>query len=231
MSERPSPGRAEAVYQILRDQIVHGRLAPGARIMELELTEALGVSRTPVRAALQRLRQEGYVTAPPGRQQRLVVTPLSEADAAELFEIVGEVEGMAAARTAALPERKRVGLVNRLAQLDRALLEAAAASPPVPDQIFDLFTTFHRELVEAGAGPRLRGLHAMVKPQADRYRRLYSYTQGARIEASVAEHAAILEALRQGDGTGAMQATRLNWRNAATRLAEAIRHSDQLSSW
>ena len=55
--------RASQAYRRLRELIVHGRLAPGARIIETEVAGKLGISRTPVRAALQRLQQEGYISA------------------------------------------------------------------------------------------------------------------------------------------------------------------------
>ena len=68
---RSPPDRVSQAYEEIRDLIVRGRLAPGARIHENEAALRLGSSRTPVRAALQRLQQEGYVTgATPGRVVR-----------------------------------------------------------------------------------------------------------------------------------------------------------------
>jgi DNA-binding GntR family transcriptional regulator len=216
----------------LRELIVRGRLAPGSRIIETELASRLDVSRTPVRAALQRLTQEGYVTGVgSAKQLRLSVSPLTEEDARELFEIVGDLEGIAARRLARAPSDERDAVVRELREVDTDLLEAAKTLPPVPDRIFDLFTQFHNRLVAAGAGPRLASLHRSVKPQADRYRRLYSTTQVARIHASVEEHGAILSAIQQGDAAAASEAVRTNWRNAADRLGEAIRRSGEIGSW
>ena len=224
--------RTTQVYLRLRELIVRGRLAPGTRIIETELASRLEVSRTPVRAALQRLTQEGYVTsAGPGRQLRLSVSPLTEEDALELFGIVAELEGLAARQLAGGNPETRKAVAAELEAVDRELLEASESSPPDPDRIFELFTRFHRRLVEAGAGDRLLGLHRSVKPQADRYRRLYSTTQVARIRASVEEHREILDAVRKGDGDRAHQAVRTNWRNAVTRLGEAIRRAGEMGSW
>jgi len=220
------------IYGELRELIVRGRLAPGTRIIETELASRLQVSRTPVRAALQRLTQEGYVVGSgSGKQVRLSVSPLTEEDARELFELVGELEGVAARHLARRPPEERASMVRELEALDARLLEAADEVPPDPDRLFDLFTRFHNRLVEAGAGPRLAGLHRSVKPQADRYRRLYSSTQVARIRASVEEHGAILTAVAEGRSEAAGDAVRANWRNAADRLGEAIRRSGELGSW
>src|SRR5437879_5760201 len=81
--ERPTP-----VYDSLRSLIVRGQLAPGARIPEVDVASRLGVSRTPVRAALQRLEREGYVVASPTQQARMSVAPLTQQDVQELLEIV-----------------------------------------------------------------------------------------------------------------------------------------------
>lgn len=166
-----------------------------------------------------------------GKQVRLSVSPLTEEDARELFEIVGELEGIAARNLARRPAPEREAIVQELRGVDADLAEAASEVPPDPDRLFDLFTRFHNRLVEAGAGPRLGVLHRSVKPQADRYRRLYSSTQVARIRASVEEHGAILDAVAEGRGDGAADAVRANWRNAADRLGEAIRRSGELGSW
>jgi len=80
--------RSSQVYAKLRDLIVRGRLAPGARITETDAAGRLGVSRTPVRAALQQLAQEGYiVVANAGLRRRPVVAPLTREDATELLHI------------------------------------------------------------------------------------------------------------------------------------------------
>jgi DNA-binding GntR family transcriptional regulator len=65
--------RANRLYDSLRNLIVRGQLAPGARIVETEVAERFGVSRTPIRAAFQRLEREGYVTASPTHQARMTV--------------------------------------------------------------------------------------------------------------------------------------------------------------
>src|SRR5204862_3341541 len=96
-SDAPHGSRPEQVYQRLRDLIVQGLLAPGSRVVETEVASRLGVSRTPVREALQRLQQEGFVVGAPGAQQaRLTVAPLTKADVHEVLNIVGELEGLAA---------------------------------------------------------------------------------------------------------------------------------------
>jgi DNA-binding GntR family transcriptional regulator len=220
------------VYERLREVIVRGQLGPGARLIERDIAVRLGTSRTPVRSALQRLQQERYVTtAGGGTNARLVVAPMTLHDARELFEVVGFLEAAAARRAALLPAAERARVVNRLADLNDALL--AATQQPLPDQneIFELDTAFHRAYVEAGAGARILALHDAVKPQAERYCRLYISALVARITDSVREHGEIIEALRRGAAEATERAVLVNWRNAADRFSEAIVNLGERGTW
>lgn len=224
--------RIARAYEQLRELIVWGRLAPGSRIIESDIAERLGVSRTPVRSALHRLQQEGYI-AGIGRQkeQRLVIAPLTQDDARELFEIVGALEGLAARGAAELGDAPRATLVADLRQLNDKLAETAKASRPEPIRIFDLDTSFHRRYVEAGAGPRLLALHDAVKPQAERYIRLYTSALVDEIGRSVTEHETIIERIAAGSADGAQRAVERNWRNAAGRLSRVIATLGERGSW
>src|SRR4030081_216380 len=108
-----APERANRLYESRRGMIVRGQLAPGARIVETEVAERFGVSRTPVRAAFQRLEREGYVTASTTHQARMTVAPLTREDVQELLEIVAELEGLAARSAARLAAAERERLSRR----------------------------------------------------------------------------------------------------------------------
>jgi DNA-binding GntR family transcriptional regulator len=228
-------GRGESIsraYDQLRELIVWGRLAPGSRVIESELAERLGVSRTPTRSALHRLQQEGYVTAPDrARERRLIVAPLTQGDARELFHIVGALEALAARCSAELPAAQRAGLARRLRDINRELSAAARADRPDPLRLFDLDTAFHFAYVEEGAGSRLLALHRATKPQAERYIRLYINSLVDEIATSVEEHSIIIRRIADGDALGAQQAVDTNWRNAAARLARVIDTLGERGSW
>src|SRR5438093_6447073 len=88
--------RANRLYDSLRNLIVRGQLAPGARIVETEVAERFGVSRTPVRAAFQRLERQGDVIASATPQARITVSPVTREDAGERLGIWGEPSAPAA---------------------------------------------------------------------------------------------------------------------------------------
>src|SRR5215469_884665 len=96
-------------FREIRELIVHGKLSPGTWIVEGDLAEHLGMSRTPVRGALHWLQREGYVLEQKSASKsRMFVAPLTKDDAKELYSIIGRIEGMAGREVAALPESDRV---------------------------------------------------------------------------------------------------------------------------
>lgn len=225
-------GPTALVYERLRDLIVRGQLAPGARLVEQDIATRLGTSRTPVRSALQRLQQERYVTVPPGgKHARMTVAPLTMEDAQELFEIVGLVEAASARRAALLPMTQRVRVATQTGEINAALERATQVDRPDQNEIFDLDTGFHRAYVEAGAGPRLLALHDVVKPQAERYVRLYISALVDQIDRSIDEHSFILEGIRKGHADETERAVLVNWRNAAERLSEVIARLGERGTW
>ena len=218
------------VYQELRGLIVWGHLPPGARIAERAVAERLGLSRTPVRSALHRLQQEGFVSSVGrGQDQRLIVAPLTQDDGREIILIVGHLEGLAAHTAASLPDDHRKRIVARLREINREL--AAESKRRDFNRIFDLDQAFHRAYVEDVVGPRLLALHRAIKPQIERYTRLYISALVDELPTSVKEHEVIVRAIATGDAHGAQRAVETNWRNAAGRLSRVIAQLGERGSW
>jgi DNA-binding GntR family transcriptional regulator len=223
--------RPDQVYQRLRELIVDGRLAPGTRIIETDIAERLGVSRTPVRGALQRLQQEGFIVdSPTLRQTRPTVAPLTRADARELFLLVGALEGLAAYRAALGGPSDRSALGATLTEINDALSEAAREPRPDRARIFELDDEFHHKYM-LSAGPRVRAMHNTVKPQAERYERIYVSMLTDELHTSVVEHRAIVKAIRSGNAAAAKEAVETNWRNAAERLVTVVAAAGERGHW
>lgn len=219
------------VYAQLRALIVTGQLPPGARIAERAVVARMGLSRTPVRSALHRLQQEGFV-ASVGRagDQRLIVTPLTQRDGKELFLIVGHLEGLAAREAASLSDEPRKRVLRQLREVNRALaLEARSRRSPA--RVFELDLEFHRSYVEHVVGSRLRALHRSTKPQIERYVRLYVNVLLDTLPTSVKEHEAIIHAIAERDPDAAQRCVETNWRNAADRLTRVISEHGERGIW
>lgn len=178
----------EQVYRQLKDDILMGVLRTGTRLRETELSDSYGVSRTPVREALQRLHSEGLVTRV-GRAQ-LAVLKLSDQDIDELFELRLALETQAADGAA------RHVTNQQLFELEEVLArtEAAIGSGDVATLI-RLNERFHLAIAEASSNRRmletLQGIHSTLNV----FRRSL-FTDSAEIQSSTLGHRFLLQALR-----------------------------------
>jgi DNA-binding GntR family transcriptional regulator len=234
MDGRPTPRRgysASHAYQALREMIVWGRLAPGTRLIESDIVTRLGVSRTPVRSALHRLQQEGYARKLHGREGGLIVAPLTQEDAREVFGVVGALEGLSAREAATMASAARRSLVSSMRQTNAEMGRAARASRRDPGRLFDLDARVHLLYIDAGSGPRIHALLDAIKPQAERYIRLYYSALVDEVAESVQEHEVIIDCIASGRVDDAQQAVQRNWRNAARRLADVISTIGERGNW
>ena len=210
-------------YESIRDLIIRGRFAAGYRVRESEMAQRFGVSRTPVREALARLLQEGYLApVSTGRRTELIVAPLSAETVRELWGIIGALEGYAVEAVAELPDIRRQAVADDLKRHNLELRQAAAERPRNPDKLFELQTAFHVRFVYETAGPRLRTLYEGVRQHVQRYEWVYGTQAGAEYEPSTAEHQKIIEAIRVGDAAAAKTAVESHWKNAAKRTVAVI---------
>jgi DNA-binding GntR family transcriptional regulator len=219
-------------YIRIRDLIASGRLAPGTRIIESDLARRLAVSRTPIRSALGRLQQERWVSvSETGRNLRLSVSPTTKGDARELFQIVGAVEGLAARWAAVLPRDEREMLVSELRVVNEEFRTESQRPVPDADRFFALHAAFHGRLVSGTHAPRLATMHEAVKPQADRYRRVYGTALVTAAGDVIAEHEALAAAVESGDPLAAEERARLNWERASQRMSDIIDQWGEKGSW
>jgi len=216
----------------LRQLIVRGTLAPGSWVVETHVAERLGLSRTPVRAALQRLHQEGYVVSPQGaRRGRVLIAPLTRDDAKELYGIVGHLEALAGTFVADLAPRERLQLADELAAFNGELSAIASRKPADPRRVFDIDKAFHAAIVAAAGGGRLAILHQSITPQVERYWRLYASAIINELHLSVAEHDAIIRATRRGDADAIAAGLRRNWVGGFERISRLIDLFGERGSW
>ncbi|MFC4452706.1 GntR family transcriptional regulator [Deinococcus sonorensis] len=204
MFERPTLIR-DGVYAHLREAILNGEFAPAERLGEVELTERLGVSRTPIREAIQRLTQEGLLEGLPGRGVRVRV--VSAGEARDTYTVRETLDGLAAS-LAALAHTEQDA-----AQLRAALSELEAAPDDDYREQTRLDLTFHRRLTQAAHNSALNDLArdleqrvALIKHQT----RVYN-----QHPQTSAQHHAILAAVLARDPEAARAAAALHVRTFA----------------
>ena len=202
-----SLARDEA-YEKIRDWIIDGTLRPGELLRDQEIAQSLGVSRTPVREALRRLEDEGFVETALNRWTR--VAPLDLRKAMEIYEVIEAMEIFALERA----ELTAQDLANMAAANDamRASIERKkAASALTADE------AFHGIWMSRAQNSELWVLVAQLKAKMRRVELAY-WDRAAQTEQSVREHLAILRALRKGSRREAIAALKQNWEGSMRRL-------------
>ncbi len=170
----------------------------------------------------------------PGKQAGLVVAALTSADAVDLFAVLGELEGLAAAEAARSAPDVHQHLLEELSAIQLTLEQAASTAAGSATDFLDLDRQFHQAILGAGARPgrpRLEALHASLRPQLDRYSLLYAGHIPGHLPVVVDEHADIVSALRCRDAERARVTVRANWQCGADRMVEAINKLGALGDW
>ncbi len=181
----------ERVHDHLKQEILANRYGPGSELLEVPLSEELGVSRGPVREALRSLEAEGLVEITPRRGA--VVTILSKREFLEAYQVreALEVLGVRLA-VPRLTESAISALAERIERMD----EHAAAGDD--DAFFEANAAFHEAFMEASENRKLIEVYRRLMAQMRPYRRPSARLRG-NLERSIAEHREIVTAARTGD--------------------------------
>lgn len=188
--ERPL-NLAEHAYQRIKAQLFDLKLLPGEDFTEGQVVEALGVSRTPVRQALQRLAREGFVQV--HRRSGWRVRPFDFDRYEHLYDLRIVLELAAVSRLCVMPDAADSPVLRRL--LDEWSVPEAQRLP-ASREAARLDEAFHCALVAAAGNPEMAAVHLDVTEKISVVRRL-DFTKAARVDATYEEHLAILQAIRK----------------------------------
>jgi DNA-binding GntR family transcriptional regulator len=208
---------ADRVYQALRDRILDGNLAAGEFIREQEVSDGMGVSRTPVREALGRLASEGFLERIPHRGFRVPREPVREI--LEVYPILSALELLAG--QLALPELSKAD-VEELRAINAKLAKGTqrkATSRKRVKELVDLNNQFHRIFWERSGNRRLLDLLEDFHSQVVRLE-IWYYSYPEHTERSVREHEQIIAAIQEGDHEEALRVLEHNMALTSTTLAD-----------
>ncbi|MEU9110780.1 GntR family transcriptional regulator [Streptomyces sp. NPDC048483] len=204
------PPAAERVYAHIKDAVLQRHYEGGMLLTEGELAEAVGVSRTPVREALLRLEVEGLIKLYP--KKGALVLPVSAQEIADVVETRLLVEKHAAAKAVPASE----ALISELGELLETMREQAAAGDLAAVSVTD--RCFHATIVRSAGNQILDRLYEQLRDRQLRMGVAVMHAHPDRIAKNIAEHAEILQALRDGDPDAATDAVQrhVSWvRNLA----------------
>jgi DNA-binding GntR family transcriptional regulator len=209
-SDHSALSRTEQAYRKLREAISSGELKPGDRLLEEKLARSLGVSRTPVHEALARLESEGLAQKDASRG--MIVVELDASMIAELYAVREALEGTAAALAARHASEGEIMTLKQIADRDRSLAQD-------PERLASNNRLFHETLYRSAHNRYLlKTLKALYESMA-MVRTASTYSK-QRIQLTIEQHQALVEAIEQQDAKRAEELARAHTRAAGkARLA------------
>jgi DNA-binding GntR family transcriptional regulator len=204
LSPLPRASLREQVYEVVLQAIVNADFPPGHQIRDLDIAQSLGVSRTPVREALQRLVDEGLVETTPGAATR--VAPIDVGAVRNIYPIVGALHALAVRLGA-----QRIGPseVEALERANKAFADAVDERHIAGALAAD--DAFHGVVIEAAANPELQRALDRLMPHIRRLQLTQFSSDPANH--SIQQHRDVVAACREGRFDDAAQAMEENWDN------------------
>lgn len=204
----------DVVFNTLREAILKGDLKPGERLMEIQLANKLGVSRTPIREAIHMLEQEGLVVTMPRKGAEVAKMTLKDMeDVLEIREALDELAARAACQR--ITKEQLMRLKDKRQDFDHCLKSGDVKL------IAEADVKFHDIIYEATGNPKLVNLLNNLREQIYRYRVEY-LKDSENYPMLVKEHEAIYQALSEHNEEAVVHAIRKHVTNQASAVKEVI---------
>ena len=220
--EKLSPIRLEGyqplrgmVFDVLMSAIMQGQLSPGERLLEVQLADEMGVSRTPVREAIRRLELEGFVVMVP--RKGAYVAGLSINDVEEVYEIRTVLETLAVRLAAQRMQPADYAQLDDLSEKMRATWQEGNV-----DNWVSLDASFHELLYKFSRNERLVAMMNNIMEQLSRYR-IISLANVEVRHNSLSEHQELIEALKRRDSEAAATAVAMHIENTKQSLINMLK--------
>jgi len=205
----------EVIFDTLRQAIIVGELKPGERLMEVQLSEKMGVSRTPVREAIRKLELEGLVNMIPRKGAH--VADLSVKDIMDVLEVRASLDGLATALSAnRITEEELKGLKHVQMQFVNYVEKDNLQGSIKKD------VEFHDIIYHSSRNDKLIQITSNLREQIQRFRVIYlkDYSSPKEI---IKEHMDIYEALESKDSDASQRAAQRHIKNQEMAIIKAIR--------
>lgn len=200
------------LYQEILTEITEGRFSAGSKIVEAKLGEKYGLSRTPIREALFRLEQEGFVISIPNKG--FTITPLSLDEVQEIYPMIWALETLALRLTGVIA----LTSIDELKKINAELLKAKNS----PKKALKLDAQWHDQLLTHCPSKRLLNVLSSLKQKMKRFDFQYMQDSGL-VPISVKQHSKIIKALEKEDFDGACRFLEENWRIGLSWLSQCLR--------
>lgn len=207
----------EKVYDILREEIIENKLKPGEKLIEMDISKRLDVSRTPVREALKQLEQDGLVIYYPRRGS--VVSEISIQDALDFYEVREYLEGLAIRQICLEASRKDIMKLGKIISKMNVYIEEGNYKP-----LYKIHADWTGAIIDLINNGYLKEQMENILINLERYRGISLFSESHILQASK-ETRLIYEALESGDEKKSEELAMEHVRNAKGRFIENIEES------
>ncbi|AEF92987.1 transcriptional regulator, GntR family [Desulfotomaculum nigrificans CO-1-SRB] len=209
----------EVVFETLREAIITGKLEPGERLMEIQLAEEMGVSRTPVREAIRKLELEGFVVMIP--RKGAYVAGISHKDITDVFEVRAALEALAAGLAAERATEEEIENLNR-----SLIAYSEQTNRQNITGIVETDTDFHDLLYKCSRNERLIMIITHLREIIQRVRTV-SLSQPGRSKDAIEEHRQIVDAIADRNVELAQTLAREHIYNAENIMLNSLKGAKQ----
>ena len=193
----------ERAFSQIQRWIIDGTLQPGEKLIDSELAESLGVSRTPIREAFQLLEMQGLVSMQPGKETK--VKEIEKDDIFKMYSTMAVLQALAAEETAKIITAEQV---EQLRSINLAFSQAIQSGQAY--QAMEADEQFHNLIVELSDNPYVASFCSSLQVHIRRFKYVFLKQPLTEAQASVIEHDAILTAFEHNDRERAQAVMRQN---------------------
>jgi DNA-binding GntR family transcriptional regulator len=206
----------DVIFNTLREAIITGELKPGERLMEVQLAEKMGVSRTPVREAIRKLELEGWVSmiARKGAQ----VAGLSIKDIMDVLEVRASLDGLATALSAARISEDELKELNNIYMQFTNHMEKENLAGQIKKDV-----EFHEIIYRSSRNDKLMQIISNLREQVQRFRVIYLKDYSSQ-QGLVKEHLDIIEAISARDQDRAYKVAQKHIENQKEAVIKAVKN-------
>jgi len=210
----------DVIFDTLREAIIVGELKPGERLMEVQLAERMGVSRTPVREAIRKLELEGLVEMLPRKGAH--VADLSVKDIMDVLEVRATLDGLASSLSALRINDDEIKELRHLLDQFVGYVEKENLQGSIKKDV-----EFHDVIYRSSRNDKLIQISNNLREQIQRFRVIYIKDYSSTKEL-VREHNAILEAITGRDPEAAMRAAQIHIKNQEEAIIRSVKRNSML---
>lgn len=208
----------DRIASLIRESILKGKLRPGERLMEIDVANSLGISRTPLREAFLQLESEGFVKVIP--RKGAIVSETSPDDAQETYEIKGALEALAAKLAANKITKKEI---EDLIKLNERMRKISQSKQKDYSEFLELNSAFHKIINSSSGNQKLIKMIENLRHQTFRYNFIFLSLQ-SNLKDSVQDHDKIINALKKKDADLVEKLVKRHNENAKNLLVNYIKN-------